>query len=114
MIFLSGWISNNLVRRGPTTLESLFKYPAVFARHRDAPFFEKRDCYLKHRAEQGCAHKPLLRIYAEVDLEMKIKALAQCQIPESAIAFTDHWSKNLELIKVLHIRESYCAYSRSL
>ena len=31
-------------------------------------------------------------IYAEVDLEMKAKALAQCEIPESATATTEHWS----------------------
>jgi len=40
-------------------------------------------------------------IYAEVDLEMKAKALAQCEIPESATATTKHWSNNPELMVFL-------------
>ena len=47
-------------------LESLFKYPAVLARHRNAPLFEERDRYLEHRAQQGCAHATLLRIAREL------------------------------------------------
>jgi site-specific recombinase XerD len=47
-------------------LESLFNYPAVLTRHRDAPFFEERDHYLRYRAEQGCAHGTLLRIAREL------------------------------------------------
>ena len=39
-------------------------------------------------------------IYAEVDLEMKAKALAQCDIPESATA-AEHWSNNPELVAFL-------------
>jgi hypothetical protein len=39
--------------------------------------------------------------YAEVDHEMKAKALAQCEIPESATATTEHWSRNPELMVFL-------------
>lgn len=40
--------------------------------------------------------------YAEVDLEMKAKALAQCKIPASAMAAaTEHWSNNPELMAFL-------------
>ena len=47
-------------------LENLFKNPTVFARHRNAPFFEERDRYLAQRAQQGCAHDTLLRIAREL------------------------------------------------
>ena len=39
--------------------------------------------------------------YAEVDLEMKAKALAQCEIPESATATIEHWSNNSDLMAFL-------------
>ena len=47
-------------------LASLFKYPAVLARHQKAPFLEDREHYLQHRAEQGCAPYTLLRIAREL------------------------------------------------
>jgi integrase/recombinase XerD len=47
-------------------LESLFKYPAVLARHRNAPLFEERDRYLEYHAQQGCAQATLLRIAREL------------------------------------------------
>ncbi len=47
-------------------LEKLFNYPAVLARHREAPLFEERDRYLEFRAKDGCAHKTLLRIAREL------------------------------------------------
>ena len=47
-------------------LASLFKYPAVLARHRNAPLLEERERYLQHRAEQGCAPYTLLRIAREL------------------------------------------------
>lgn len=65
-------------------LESLFKYPAVLARHRNAPLFEERDRYLRHRAQQGCAHGTLLRIARELllivqRLDMPSKSLVTAQ-----------------------------------
>ncbi len=65
-------------------LESLFKYPAVLVRHRNAPLFEERDRYLRHRAQQGCAHETLLRIARELPLivqllDMPSKSLVTAQ-----------------------------------
>jgi integrase/recombinase XerD len=59
-------MSKNLTKGGPTMLESLFKYPAALARHRNAPLFEERDRYLQYRAQQGCSHETLLRIAREL------------------------------------------------
>jgi integrase/recombinase XerD len=53
-------------------LESLFKYPAVRVRHRNAPLFEERECYLRYRAQQGCAHETLLRIARELPLVVQL------------------------------------------
>jgi integrase/recombinase XerD len=40
-------------------------------------------------------------IYAEIDLEMKAKALAQCELPASASETIDYWSNNPELMAFL-------------
>ncbi len=54
------------------------------------------------RAWLGHASLDTTHKYAEVDLEMKAKALAQCKIPSSAVvAATEHWSNNLELMAFL-------------
>lgn len=47
-------------------LENLFKYPAVLDRHQSAPLLEERERYLRHRANQGCAHETLLRTAREL------------------------------------------------
>ena len=47
-------------------LEHLFTYPAVLARHKKAPLFEERDCYLAYRAKDGCARQTLLRTAREL------------------------------------------------
>jgi integrase/recombinase XerD len=47
-------------------LESLFKNPTVFARHRRAPLFEERDRYLERCVRQGYAYNSLLRIAREL------------------------------------------------
>ena len=47
-------------------LASLFKYPAVLARHQNAPLLEERERYLRHRAEQGCSSSTLLRTAREL------------------------------------------------
>lgn len=65
-------------------LERLFKYPAVLARHRNAPLFEEREHYLVHRAQQGCANNTLLRIARELllviqPLDMPSKSLVTAQ-----------------------------------
>jgi integrase/recombinase XerD len=53
------------------------------------------------RAWLGHVSLDTTHTYAEVDLEMKAKALAQCEIPESATATTEHWSNNPELMVFL-------------
>lgn len=52
------------------------------------------------RAWLGHVSLDTTHIYAEVDLEMKAKALAQCEIPESATG-AEHWSNNPELMAFL-------------
>lgn len=47
-------------------LAKLFKYPAVLARHQNAPLLEERELYLRHRAEQGCTPNTLLRTAREL------------------------------------------------
>jgi len=53
------------------------------------------------RAWLGHVSLDTTNIYAEVDLEMKAKALAQCEIPESATATAEHWSSNPGLMAYL-------------
>ena len=54
------------------------------------------------RAWLGHVSLDTTHTYAEVDLEMKAKALAQCQIPSSAMtAATEHWSNKPELMAFL-------------
>lgn len=52
------------------------------------------------RAWLGHVSLDTTHIYAEVDLEMKAKALAQCEIPESGMV-DEHWSKNPKLMAFL-------------
>jgi integrase/recombinase XerD len=53
------------------------------------------------RAWLGHVSLDTTHIYAEVDLEMKAKALAQCEIPTSAMSHAEHWSTNPELMAFL-------------
>ena len=53
------------------------------------------------RAWLGHVSLDTTHIYAEIDLEMKAKALAQCEVPASASDTTDNWSNNLELMAFL-------------
>jgi site-specific recombinase XerD len=53
------------------------------------------------RAWLGHVSLDTTHIYAEVDLELKAKALARCEIPASAMAVTEHWSDNPEMMAFL-------------
>lgn len=53
------------------------------------------------RAWLGHVSIDTTHIYAEVDLEMKAKALAQCEIPAAALASVGHWTNNPELMVFL-------------
>ena len=46
--------------------ETLFQYPAVVARHRNGPFAEARQRFLKHCASQGFARTTLQRYAREL------------------------------------------------
>jgi hypothetical protein len=77
-------------------LETLFKYPAVLTRHRNAPLFEERDRYLRHRAQQGCACGTLLRIARELPLvvqllDMPSKSLVTAQ--QISVA-SERWARH--------------------
>jgi site-specific recombinase XerD len=53
------------------------------------------------RAWLGHVSLNTTHVYAEVDLEMKAKALAQCEVPGSATITIEHWSNDPELISFL-------------
>lgn len=46
--------------------EEIFKYPAVVARHREAPFSQERERYLAHRAKDGVARATLVGLAREL------------------------------------------------
>jgi integrase/recombinase XerD len=53
------------------------------------------------RAWLGHVSLDTTHIYAEVDFEMKTKALTQCQIPASVFDCTQHWGNNPDLMAFL-------------
>ena len=53
------------------------------------------------RAWLGHVSLDTTNIYAEIDFEMKAKALAQCEVPASALDTIDNWSNNPELMTFL-------------
>ena len=53
------------------------------------------------RAWLGHVSLDTTHVYAEVDLEMKAKALAKCDVPASASDSIDNWSNNPELMSFL-------------
>jgi site-specific recombinase XerD len=92
--------------------EKLFKYPRVYARHRDGPLSDARESYLSHRANDGTAPNTLLRvarellvIATEINLVVgkeigieEIEAAAQCwarRQQRSHRAHTQRWSHEL-------------------
>jgi len=76
-------------------LESLFRYPTVFARHRSAPLFEERDRYLEHCAQQGCAHSTLLRNARELfQVVQLLKIPSQSSVTvQQIIAAAEKWAR---------------------
>jgi len=53
------------------------------------------------RAWLGHVSLDTTHIYAEVDLEMKAKALARCEVPQSSAVAVEHWSNNSALLTFL-------------
>ena len=76
-------------------LENLFTYPAVRARHKKAPLFEERDCYLAYRAKDGCAHQTLLRIARELLQIVQVLDIPSAPDvkPEHIKSAADRWAR---------------------
>ena len=53
------------------------------------------------RAWLGHVSLDTTHVYAEIDLEMKARALAKCDVPTSASDNIDNWSNNPELMAFL-------------
>lgn len=90
-----GWTSNNLTKGGPTMLANLFKYPAVLARHQNAPLLEERERYLRHHAEQGFARETLLRIARELPHVVQLLNLPHTPLvtDQQVRTAADRWAK---------------------
>jgi integrase/recombinase XerD len=90
-----GWTSNTLTKGGPTMLANLFKYPAVLARHKNAPLLEERERYLRHHAERGFAHETLLRIARELPHVVQLLNLPHTPLvtDQQITTAADRWAK---------------------
>jgi site-specific recombinase XerD len=65
--------------------ESLFKYPAVVSRHREAPLAEERESYLAHRAKDGTSLATLRRFARELLVVVREMDLRPATISVDAI-----------------------------
>jgi hypothetical protein len=75
--------------------ESLFKYPAVVSRHREAPFVKERESYLAHRAKDGTVLTTLHRIARELLVLASELDLRPTTIRLSAIeGAADRWASH--------------------
>lgn len=76
-------------------LTSLFKYSAVLARHRNAPFLEERERYLRHRAEQGYARETLLCSARELLQVIQFLDITSTSpiMPEEIRAAAETWAR---------------------
>lgn len=76
-------------------LEKLFKYPAVFARHRNVPFYEERNRYLSYRAKEGYAHETLLCIARELLQVVQVLNIPSASgvTPEQIRAAGNRWAR---------------------
>ena len=98
--------------------ETLFTYPRVLRRHREGPLAEERAAYRAPRAVHllragvdintirawlGHVSLETMNRYAEVDLEMKAKALQTCAGDRLASAYdrTPRWHADSELMAFL-------------
>jgi hypothetical protein len=81
--------------------DQLFKRPFAVARHVNAPYAEERRQYLAACAQQRNSRSTdTTHVYAEVDLEMKAKALALCcDVPHPGCA--KPWHKDAGIIGFL-------------
>jgi integrase/recombinase XerD len=75
--------------------DSLFKYPAVVSRHREAPLANERESYLAHRAKDGTSLATLRRIARELlvivrEMDLRPPTISVASIESAA----EHWSKH--------------------
>jgi site-specific recombinase XerD len=76
-------------------LEELFVYPAVLARHKNAPFLEERNRYIAHRKKEGCAHETLLRTARELFRIVQVLDIPPTSqiTPEQIRGAADRWAQ---------------------
>jgi len=81
--------------------EKVYISPVNLARHQDGPFASRGDLNTIC-AWLGHVSLNTTNIYAEIDLKMKAKALAHCEIPGSAQE-DKHWRKTPGVIEFLRV-----------
>ncbi|MFQ5937591.1 MAG: tyrosine-type recombinase/integrase [Acidiferrobacterales bacterium] len=75
--------------------ETLFKYPAVVSRHRNAPLAEERERYLAHRAKDGTSLGTLRRFARELLVVVREMDLRPTTISVEAIeSAAEHWASH--------------------
>lgn len=75
--------------------ETLFKYPAVLSRHRDAPLASERESYLVHRQKDGTSVATLHRIARELLVIVREMDLQPATIGMDAIEVgAERWSRH--------------------
>ena len=74
--------------------ETLFKYPAVISRHREAPLASDRESYLVHRAKDGTSLATLRRIARELCVIVREMDLRSTTISLDAIeSAAEYWAR---------------------
>ena len=74
--------------------ETLFKYPAVISRHREAPLASDRESYLVHRARDGTSVATLRRIARELYVIVREMDLRSTTISLDAIeSAAEYWAR---------------------
>jgi site-specific recombinase XerD len=90
---------------------SLFKYPAVVSRHREAPLASDRESYLVHRAKDGTSLATLRRIARELLVIVREMDLRPTSISADAIeSAAEHWARRQRR----HGRAAKLRWSRQL
>ncbi len=91
--------------------ESLFKYPAVVSRHREAPLANERQSYLAHRAKDGTSLATLRRFARELLVIARELDLRPTTVSVDAIeCAADRWARHQKR----RGRASQLRWSRSL
>src|SRR5215831_4355732 len=79
---------------GLSTFETLFRYPAIIARHRAGPFVEARERFLRHCAGRGFAHATLQRYAQEIlIIAERVDINASTDLEAAITGAADIWSR---------------------